>query len=561
MFARKLVIGFWLLVISLFLTPLAFAQNPSYAPLPSTISPTSPIFTDLIMQNTFHTFSCLMIGSSVIGQPCLTYVSGIPVLSRTNLSGGALGTATSLIGMLYINPPIRTADYLASVGEGLGIVKTAHAQVGGSGAAVLSPILALWQVSRNIAYLIMIIIFVIIGLMVMFRQRINPQTVITVQSALPGLVIGLILITFSYFLASFISDFAFIGTNLVGYFFTAAQGTANDPTKTNLAQQVSSENILTIFSRFTGIIDKDTASNALSSVWDSLGASAKFALTALAVFITAQTTQQSTELLKAIPVFGEPVQAIITVFTSAATAANPTAMAGMALSFIATVILLYTMFKLLMRLISAYLNIVFLTITAPFHFMSASLPGRQSIATAWILNMLCHVLAFPAVLGMFYFVAFLLKSFRPAENYPPFVVSSSATVTGQVVFPLFGGLDLSFINVLLAFGALVATPSIPDIICKTIGRVSQAGQLLGQEISGGIGAGRGYANQAQQGVGYASGQGARLRGLADTPVYSMTGEYDEQGKPIYQLSPYASQAGGMGKLRTWWTNRGKSKGE
>jgi len=55
--------------------------------------------------------------------------------------------ATSLIGALYMNPPVRTADYLASVGEGLGIVKEAHAQVSGSGASVLSPILSLWQVS------------------------------------------------------------------------------------------------------------------------------------------------------------------------------------------------------------------------------------------------------------------------------------------------------------------------------------------------------------------------------------------------------------------------------
>src|SRR5688572_15755734 len=110
MFARKLVISFWLLVISLFITPVsAFAQasSPSaqplatssstLTPLPSTISPTSPVYTDMLMHNMFHTFSCLAAGSSVIGQPCLTYQAGIPVLSQANLSGGILGTTTSLL--------------------------------------------------------------------------------------------------------------------------------------------------------------------------------------------------------------------------------------------------------------------------------------------------------------------------------------------------------------------------------------------------------------------------------------------------------------------------------
>src|SRR3989344_250750 len=64
------------------------------------VPPTSPIYTDLLVHNMFHTFSCLAVGQSIIGQPCLTYqitknaqgaIQGIPVLSSANLAGGTLG--------------------------------------------------------------------------------------------------------------------------------------------------------------------------------------------------------------------------------------------------------------------------------------------------------------------------------------------------------------------------------------------------------------------------------------------------------------------------------------
>lgn len=537
-------------------SPSASALTPSSLPLPPYVPPTSPLYTDLLVNNMFHSFSCLAVGQSVIGQPCLTYqitknaqgmIQSVPVLSSVNLSGGTLGAVTSVIGALYLNPPVRTADYLASVGEDLGIVKQAHAQgVGGSGAAVLKPILTLWQVSRNVSYVIMIIIFVVIGLMIMFRNRINPQTVITAQTALPGLVIGLILITFSYFLAGLISDMAFVGTNIVGYYFSAAQG--NSPR--NFVYDMKDKNVLSIFSPLTGIIDSGSAADALSSIWNNLTVETQRWLTLLATFVTAQTTLQSTEALKMIPKFGEAVQAFLAGVAVVATLTNPTGMIGLAFSFIAIAILLYSMFKLLLRLINSYLTIVFLTITAPFQFLAAALPGRQGLATNWILNMLANILAFPAVFAVFYFVAFLLGPNDWAVRKLPFDVSKRTPITSTQSFPMFGGMDMNFINLLLAFGVLVALPSIPDIIARTIGRLGVAGQLIGQELGGSIGQGRGYVGQFQQGVGAASGQFARARGLFNTPGYKMAvipGAFEADGiTPKYRIvESYEAGRGGI----------------
>lgn len=518
MTAWKLVIGSLLLVISLFIAPLnALAisnepvSSPSATSLPTTISPTSPLYTDLLVNNMFHTFSCLAVGQSMIGQPCLTYqitknaqgmLQGVPVLSQTNLSGGALGATTSILVALYQNPPVKTSDYLASVGEGLGLAKEAKAQgVGGSGAGILNPVLTLWQVSRNIAYVIMIIIFLIIGLMIMFRNKINPQTVISAQAALPGLIIGLLLITFSYFLAGLISDMAFVGTNVVGYYFQAAQGQGpqdlinNPDPKKNL----NNANAITIFSkliprdRFPGQGNDNVSyiSQVLSMLMDNVPPEVNDFIRFAAATMAFQYGEQIGHI---VPVIGSLVAILTGTIASAAAATATAQLGGLLLSWIALVVLIYSMIKLLLNLIKAYLNIVFLTITAPFQLLAAALPGRQSMATNWMLNMLAHVLAFPAVLAVLYFVAFLLNR----QDADPLNITKQVTITGQQTFPLLGGLKTGFLNYMVAFAALTILPAVPEVISRSVGRGGAAGEILGREFSSNLQGGKGYSNQWQQ---------------------------------------------------------------
>ncbi|MFZ5424405.1 MAG: hypothetical protein ACOZAO_01270 [Patescibacteria group bacterium] len=59
-------------------------------------------------------------------------------------------------------------------------------------------ILQLWQVFRNVAYGILAIVMIVIGVMIMVRKKISPQVIVTVQNALPRVVLGVLLITFSY---------------------------------------------------------------------------------------------------------------------------------------------------------------------------------------------------------------------------------------------------------------------------------------------------------------------------------------------------------------------------
>ncbi len=513
-FALLLATGYLLLA-----TP-AFAQTATPSASSTTsIPPTSPLYTDLLVNNMFHTFSCLAIGQSMIGHPCLTYqitqnaqgmIQGIPVLSQTNLSGGASGAINSMIVALYQNPPVKTTDYLASVGEGLGIAKEAKAQgVRGSGAGILNPVLTLWQGSRNISYVIMIIIFLIIGLMVMFRSKLNPQTVISAQTALPGLIIGLILITFSYFLAGLISDMAFVGTNVVGYYFQVAQGLSPEDlakpenlAKVDLVKNLNNSSVIAVFGkmipgdRLPG--EEDSLVTYIQHVVHVLFDNAPQGVQDFMRFAAATMAFQYGEQIgHIVPKWGDLVGIGTGLITAAVAATNVDWVAGLLLSWIAMVVLLYSMLKLVFNLVKVYLTIVFLTITAPFQLLAAALPGRQGMATNWMLNMLANVLAFPAVLAVLYFVAYLFPR-KDQFNTAPFHITQTATVFGQNTFPLLGGLDSGFINFLVAFAALTILPAVPEVINRSIGRAGAAGQLLGQEFASNLQGGRGYSNQWQQ---------------------------------------------------------------
>lgn len=531
------------------------------------VSPQSPQYANLMLLNLIHGLTCIAGGVSPIQQPCLEapfiqdfqrYLPSETMLPNQEHSGGLLGLTLSLLTAVYLTPPLNTNEYLTEVVKGFGIIPEAHAQVGGSGATVLNPILPLWQLSRNIAYLFMIIIFMVVGLMVMFRRKINPQTVLTVQAALPSLVIGLVLITFSYFIAALLTDLAFVGLDLVGFYFQIAQGQTGT---VSLSQSIANRNVLNLYSPFVGVISWRDIQLALDIAWDGIRGSsgwttpllgstaftAEFFIRTFVAFASYQfgvtfgpaVSQLAAGAACAIPA-GFTGVGIVAAFSGCATLGklfgtvvvppallalgflNPPFVAAFPAAFIVIFIMLYAMGKLLLRLINCYLAIIFYTITGPFHLLAASLPGRREIAVNWMRNILCNVLAFPAVGAVIYFAGYLLNSTHLPVN------SGELNVFGAgSTLPLFGGLSLSFLKIMLAFGALVAVPAVPDILCKAIGKPGAGGDLLGREIQGSIGQGQRYSKEWNEGLNKTAGDLASYKSKLFGKVDHGGGLFDE----------------------------------
>ena len=123
---------------------------------------------------------------------------------------GPAGLFIGGISALYSNPPasgIQEIKYTASkIFDYTTGTEPAYAQgYGFSGLNSGGAVRALWTASRNMAYLIMTILLIASGFLIMFRVKINPQTVVSLQTMIPKLIITMILVTFSFAIAAFTS--------------------------------------------------------------------------------------------------------------------------------------------------------------------------------------------------------------------------------------------------------------------------------------------------------------------------------------------------------------------
>ena len=350
----------------------------------------------------------------------------------------------------------------------------------------MAPVFKLWQVSRNLAYLVFIVVFVVVGFMVMFRQKLNPQTVIGVQQAIPGLIVGLLLVTFSYFIASFIVDLAFVGIQLVAQFFTLAQGSGPPNPLGDINTLAKNASVFELFgnSAFNG--------KYLGTVWQ--GTSGQL------VQITGGNGLTSFAVAGGV---GAAIGSLLGPFGAIggfATGALAIPVIVPALvCLILLVALFIQMFKLLFALLKAYISILIMTLAGPFFILAGSIPGKSNAVSNWIKNLLANVLIFPAVFAAFLFVGVILGD---TESWK-----------GATTLPLFGGLDQNFVRVLIAYGILLGIPGIPDAIKGAFGvkdqnpitQAAMGGAMGGFNVSkAGANRGSGYYKEQAQAYGKAA---------------------------------------------------------
>ncbi|MCL5434780.1 MAG: hypothetical protein M1405_00085 [Patescibacteria group bacterium] len=157
--------------------------------------------------------------------------------------GGAVGVMGNLITILY-TPPIRSRDYINYLSQNFGISKPTYAVspapnpcyqdprgIGFCGLSKLN-LIGVWSVFRNIVYLIFILVFVIIGIAIMLRVKIDPRTVMTIQNQIPKIIIGLLMVTFSFAIAGFLIDVMYVAIYL---FFNVFSETAKSVPNADLS--------------------------------------------------------------------------------------------------------------------------------------------------------------------------------------------------------------------------------------------------------------------------------------------------------------------------------------
>ncbi|MBP7700882.1 hypothetical protein KA111_02350 [Candidatus Woesebacteria bacterium] len=284
--------------------------------------------------------------------------------------GGFVGGITYLMGEMYRYPVARTSVYVADVLESAHIITPAYAQ--GLGFASLNPVLDLWKVFRNVSYMLFVFIFIVLGFMIMFRQKIGGQTAVTAQQAIPNVVASLIFVTFSYAIAGFLIDLMYLLMfMIIGIFGQTAPGVDGG---------IIDFNILELMGRL--FQDVSGFSNNVDIVTQLMGS-----------MVNNETLGNTLGIV-----------------------------GGVTLSLVLAVAILIGTFKLFFELLKSYATVVLSVVTAPLLLLGGAFPGKN-VFGPWVKNIVANLSAFPVVL-MVVILFYQFTAVAPTAGgfIPPFLL-------------------------------------------------------------------------------------------------------------------------------------------
>lgn len=358
---------------------------------------------------------------------------------------GAFPSSVNLMAQLITEPPIQSSEYFADVLHNFGVAQPAYAQ--GTGFSALTPVLQLWKAFRNIAYFLFIIIFVVVGFMIMFRAQINPQTVVTVQAALPKMVVTLILITFSYAIAGFVIDLIyllfFVMTSVLQTF-----GILVDPGGAAEARNA-----------FFGFSIVRIGFKYLISPWEAAGSGSTAA--------------------------GNLFSAALGI---------PRGLQGIASTvfyLIIAVAIIVAVFRTLFALLMAWVSIILSVIFSPIQLLLNALPQFNTFG-GWIRGLVANALIFPAV-GLMLIIGIALSSTDDRMGVNGLAVDpGGGTGTGWVP-PMVTSTDsrtgTNQASTVIGIGIIMLLPEVAKLIKSVVGTEDKLG--IGEMVSGGLRRGTG----------------------------------------------------------------------
>ncbi|MCJ7740703.1 hypothetical protein MUP32_05340, partial [Candidatus Microgenomates bacterium] len=320
-----------------------------------------------------------------------------------------MGNISTAIASIYANPPASLVFYTSDFLANAGFIRPVHAQ--GIGFAAMSAFLNLWKVSRNIAYAALIIVMVAIGFMIIFRMKIDPKTVISLQAALPKIILTLVLITFSYPIVGFLIDIMYLSMAIViSLMVSGMGGSVGGANVANLQSTYMTASLLDLF----------------GAVFWPLQA---FGLTFIKEIGIAMGVAGGFYLGQAI-ILG-PLAAIIGLSWPAGLGITA-APAGIFLLII-ILGLLFTFIRLLLLLLNSWIQVIIAVIIGPIQLLAEAIPGKSAF-TEWILNILANLVVFPATAAVIIFSTFLTIQGQTATQVlnPPFigVLPGSSNIMG-----------------------------------------------------------------------------------------------------------------------------------
>lgn len=250
----------------------------------------------------------------------------------------------SLLGMAYkfqefnfnTPPPVNLAYFWNKQIEDVPVVGKAWAQNTDYTSLYLKEIYTSWKFFRNISFALMTIIMLVTGILIITRRKLDPQTVVTVQYAIPRVVIAIILIAFSYPIGATIAN---LGWNVA----------TKSPITVIMATEGFGGDFVDFFNEADGSFN-----------------------------------------------FGAFIGLVIGSMWGAVTIGPVVLLVGLLTLVIALVVTII----LAIRFLVTYIKMVFSILTSPLTFVWAALPGNDSKIADWFKKMATYVVTMIALLVM-----------------------------------------------------------------------------------------------------------------------------------------------------------------
>ena len=325
-----------------------------------------------------------------IGEAC----TNNPNDGTTNSNKSVFGYITNGITMPYFNQPASGFYWVYDTLQNNNFVSKSYAAEG-IGFSALKSLTGLWKIFRNASYLILVIILIGIGFLIMFRIKLNPQTVISLENSLPRIVVTLLLITFSFPIAGFLIDLMYIVMALGVMLFSGYIDVGSEI-------QFLSGNGWTLWDKIFLNGDVWQVGPALFEILPaSTGNVIKVSLTIIVFFLITrfEVVKKAAEAEAATGVGGITggiISGVLGSIVGKVFLGLIFIWAPFLLSVVVILTALFVFFRIFFLLFKSYIKILLLVIFSPFILLLVAIPG-QKMFSIWIKQMLSNLIAFPIV--------------------------------------------------------------------------------------------------------------------------------------------------------------------
>lgn len=373
--------------------------------------------------------------------------------------GGLLGMVTSSTGTLYI-PPASGIDYTRNIARNFGIVKPAVAQIHTpvqpepyTGFTALQPVQYVWTAIRNLVYSFFVIVFVLIGMGIMLRVKVNAQTVMSIQNQIPKITIAIVMITLSYAIVGFMIDLMWVSTYFVINTLSPAitvSGDSNAQTVQQMATMNLYNNPLNYFNDLFDVTQGDKTTNMMGEMSRDIGMTIGDVVSKI-IFSVIDVNAAGISCNGPLDIGNCATAAVYNIIR---------VLVGVLGMLIIAIALLVAGVRTWFMLIKSYLYVILYTIVGPIYIFMGIMPGSSLGFTNWLRAITANLLVFPAVIGLY-----LLARFFAVSNSPFTAQNDINTQYNPFLPPLISNPSLlNNVGLLMAFGLVMLTPELITII-------------------------------------------------------------------------------------------------